>query len=209
MTEFRIDYSEDVRRAVAKLVAGRHVRLASGSPRRSKIMRMLGLKFEQFTPEGEDEVATNNASATPVVRSVAIAKHKAAAGAAGLQHGIVVAADTIVVLHGSTLGKPVDRLEAASHLRRLSGQDHIVYTTVVIRDIDHMGEVSGTEQSVVTFKSITERQIADYVSSGEPDDKAGAYGIQGMGQFLVDKYTGNLDNIIGLPVQLLVELLKR
>ena len=209
MNRFAISYSADLKNRIASLLGDRPVRLASRSPRRSEILTKLGVRFEQRTPEGEDDFDPHIPGEDPVARSVAIAKHKASDGSKGCSRGIVIAADTIVVLEGKILSKPVDRSDAVSHLTRLAGRDHHVYTTLVISDLDRDKHIHGTSDSCVTFKSVSETEINDYVSTGEPDDKAGAYGIQGMGKFLVDKFTGDLDNIIGFPAYLFVELLEK
>lgn len=209
MSIFSIFYSDDLKSRIAELLDGRSVRLASRSPRRSEILSRLGVKFDQHTPEGEEDFDPHVRGEDPVARSLEITRHKAAEGAKGTAHGIVIAADTIVVLGDIILAKPADRDEAVAHLTRLAGRSHHVYTSLVITDIDFGVEVSGTSDSLVTFKPVTEAEIAGYVATGEPDDKAGAYGIQGMGKFLVDKFTGNLDNIIGFPAFLFVELLEK
>ena len=209
MNIFSISYSDDLKSRIAELLDGRPVRLASGSPRRREILTKLGVEFDQYTPEGEEDFEPHVRGEDPVARSVEITKHKAAEGAKEAARGIVIAADTIVVLDGHILSKPADRDEAVAHLTRLAGRDHHVHTSLVITDIDFGVQVTGTSDSLVTFKPATEAEIADYVATGEPDDKAGAYGIQGMGKFLVDKFTGNLDNIIGFPAFLFVELLEK
>ncbi len=209
MSEFLISYDDGLKRRIARLLRGRSVTLASRSPRRRMILSTLGVQFTQCIPVVEENFKPHIHGEDPVERSVEIARHKAAEGIEGAAGGLVVAADTIVVLDGEILEKPADRKEAESHLVRLAGRDHHVYTTLVLRDLDRGLEIFGTSDSRVTFKKVTEEAIRGYVATGEPDDKAGAYGIQGMGKFLVDKYTGNLDNIIGFPASLFVELLER
>jgi septum formation protein len=209
MTQFTIDYSDDLIERIAGLIDGRPVRLASKSPRRSDILMKLGVNFERFVTDGEESFDLSSAPDDPVARSVIITKHKASEGARGMDNGIVIAADTIVVLNDKTLSKPQDRTEAVSHLTRLAGRDHHVFTTIVLRDVGRDREEVGTSDSCVTFHDVSRDAIRDYVATGEPDDKAGAYGIQGMGKFLVEKYTGYLDNIIGFPAFLFAELLER
>jgi septum formation protein len=196
MSIFSISYSDDLKSRIAELLDDRSVRLASRSPRRREILTKLGVKFDQYIPEGEEDFDPHAPGEDPVARSLEITRHKAAEGAKGTARGIVVAADTIVVLDGGILSKPADRDEAVAHLTRLAGRDHHVYTSLVIKDTDFGAEVFGTSDSLVTFRPVTEAEIADYVATGEPDDKAGAYGIQGMGKFLVDKFTGNLVELL-------------
>ena len=209
MSIFSISYSDDLKSRIAGLLDGRSVRLASRSPRRREILTMLGIRFDQYTPEGEEGFDPHVRGEDPVARSLEITRYKTAEGAKGAANGIIIAADTIVVLGDTVLSKPADRDEAVAHLTRLAGRDHYVHTSLVITDIDFGVEVSGTSDSLVTFKPVTKAEIAGYVATGEPDDKAGAYGIQGMGKFLVDKFTGNLDNIIGFPAFLFVELMEK
>ncbi len=209
MTQFTIDYSDDLKKRIAALIDGRPVRLASKSPRRSEILTKLGVSFDRYVTDGEETLDMSSVPDDPVARSVIATKHKASEGTFGMESGIVVAADTIVVLDGETLSKPRDRSDAVSHLTRLSGRDHHVYTSIVLLDLDRNREEIGTSDSCVTFRNLTDDQISEYVATGEPDDKAGAYGIQGMGKFLVEKHTGYLDNIIGFPAILFAELLER
>lgn len=208
MNVFSISYSDALKSRIARLIDQRPVKLASGSPRRQDILTKLGVVFEQYSPIAEDKLDPHTLAEDPASLSIAIARHKAAEGALATQHGIVIAADTIVVLDGEILPKPGGREHAKSHLMRLAGRGHDVFTALVLRDVDSGTEVSGTRRSHVTFRKLKRDEIAEYLATGEPDDKAGAYGIQGMGKFLVAKYTGNLDNIIGFPALLFAELLE-
>jgi len=209
MAELAVAYDTDFISRIAALVNGRSIRLASKSPRRREILTSLGVKFEVFVPRGERDFEAAYQGDDPVARSVAVTRHKAEQGSNGFSEGILIAADTIVVLDGEVLSKPLDRQEAVSHLTRLAGRDHHVYTTMVVRDLDRGTEAIGTSDSKVTFKEVSKSDILKYVESGEPDDKAGAYGIQGMGKFLVENFTGSLDNIIGFPALLFAGLLER
>jgi septum formation protein len=208
MSYLSITYGNDLIERIAKLIDGRSVRLASGSPRRRDILSKLGVEFGQFTTDSEDHFEPHTLGTDPVGRSVEMTRHKAEAGSIGVESGLVIAADTIVVLDGEILSKPSGRSEAVAHLTRLAGRDHHVYTSIVLKDIDNDRIVVGTADCRVTFKDVSRTEIDEYVATGESDDKAGAYGIQGMGKFLVDKFSGNLDNIIGFPALLFVELLE-
>ncbi len=209
MTVLTVDYDQAIKERIQTLVGARNIRLASGSPRRQEIMRKLGLEFEVYVTDVDEDITASGSSDGPIESSVEVTKQKALAGSDGFKSGLVVAADTIVVLNGSILSKPVDRKEAVLHLRRLRKNDHFVYTSIVLRSLPSGEMVSGTAESRVTFRDVSDSQIEEYVATGESDDKAGAYGIQGMGKFLVDRHTGCLDNIIGFPALLFADLLER
>jgi septum formation protein len=208
VANFKLEYPKSLLRTVSQLIGERNVRLASQSPRRAEILSMLGVSFEQFSPATEEQLVFPPALTDPIIRSRIAAGHKAAEGATGMRDGLVIAGDTIVVLDGDTLAKPADRDEAVSHLNRLSGRSHCVYSSIALRKVSNGEESVGTAESIVKFHALTDRQIVDYVETGEPDDKAGAYGIQGMGKFLVENYTGWLDTIIGFPARLFANLLE-
>jgi septum formation protein len=134
---------------------------------------------------------------------VRMAEEKAAAVAAGCEPDeIVLAGDTIVVLGETILSKPKDGTDAVRILTTLSGERHTVGTALALADCQRI-LASGIETTEVFFNTVTRQQIEEYIDSGEPMDKAGAYGIQGMGAFLVDRIEGNLDNVVGLPLKLL------
>jgi len=204
-----IDYDSEIKERIRGLIGSRRVRLASGSPRRQEILRKLGVDFEVYVTDVDEELTASGNSVEPVEKSVEVTKRKVVAGSDDFESGLVIAADTIVVLDGEILSKPDNREEAAEHLKRLRDTDHFVYTTIVLRNLPSYRMVWDTSESRVTFKPVTDEQIAEYVATGEPDDKAGAYGIQGMGKFLVDRHTGYLDNIIGFPALLFADLLER
>lgn len=122
---------------------------------------------------------------------------------------LIVGADTIVYLAGEFLGKPESPDEAMAMLGSLSGKTHSVFTGVVILDTSTGELVSDYEESDVTFHSLSPSVIKEYVESGEPLDKAGAYGIQGKGRALIAGYSGSWSNIVGLPIELLCEMLRK
>lgn len=176
--------------------------LASASPRRQELLGTLGLPFvvrPQNCPEHSD-------AQDPAQYVVEIALQKAKAAAAGAQPGdIVLGADTIVCLEGAILGKPRDGQDAARMLQALSGKTHGVYTGLaLLRDGQALTHCQHTR---VTFYPLTPAQIDWYVSTGEPLDKAGAYGIQGLGGLLVQEISGDYYNVIGLPIAPLARLL--
>lgn len=168
--------------------------LASGSPRRAEILTDMGVCFEVITRPTDETVAFG----TPADEAVAVlAERKARAVAEEYPDRTVLAADTVVALDGRILGKPSSPADAADMLRTLSGRTHHVYTGVsVIKGGTADTFVCGTE---VEFYPLTEGDIADYVASGEPMDKAGAYGVQGLGRVLVKAIKGDFFTVMGLP----------
>ena len=142
------------------------------------------------------------------LRFVAWAARAKAEAVAGRATGrVVVGADTVVVLHGRIFGKPRDRAEAAAFLRALSGKTHQVYTAIHVIDGRNGRRVQGISRTHVTLRELSAREIAAYVSTGEPQDKAGAYAIQGKGRRLVRSIRGPYDNVVGMPMRLLTRLL--
>ncbi len=169
--------------------------LASGSPRRKELLTLAGIPFTIETAEVEE---TFEASWTPAEVVLHLSALKARAVSARHPGRTVLGADTIVALDGEILGKPADREDAFRMLRTLSGRTHEVYTGVCITD--GTKEDRFFERTEVTFFDLTDEEIRAYVATGEPLDKAGAYGIQGRGIVLVKSVTGDFPNVIGLPV---------
>lgn len=170
--------------------------LASGSPRRRKLLEDAGIAFRVAVSDAE-EISASDASPAEVARRNA--RRKAEAVAASQEPAaIVIGADTIVVLEGRIFGKPVDEENAARMLRELSGRTHQVITGVcIVRD---GASETFAETTDVTFRQLDDDEIAAYVATGEPLDKAGAYGIQGLGGKLVERIEGDYDNVVGLPM---------
>ena len=172
--------------------------LASGSPRRQQLMEEIGCRFVVQTHEIE-ELRRPDESPFPFALRLAEDKALAIADKSG---AIILGCDTIVVIDDIVLGKPRSRDEAFSMLSMLSGQRHQVCTALAfVRE----GRVICSDYDVTTvyFHRVSTDQIWEYIANGEPMDKAGAYGIQGMGGFLVDRIEGNLDTVVGLPRHLL------
>jgi len=169
--------------------------LASGSPRRQELLKTAGVEFKVCVAKGEEIL---DPSLQPADAAVEIARQKAREVAGKHPEDIIVAADTIVVLDNLILGKPKDKADAAAMLRLLSGREHIVYTGVCI--IKNGEENCFTEATKVEFYPLEQDEITAYVESGEPMDKAGAYGIQGLGCVLVKSIEGDYFNVMGLPV---------
>ncbi|MBF0447968.1 MAG: septum formation inhibitor Maf [Magnetococcales bacterium] len=175
---------------------GRDLCLASASPRRLELLQQVGLAPFVFPVQIDESVSGNESPLDYVQR---MAQTKARAGAAS-GYGWVLAADTVVVIDGRPLGKPTDEAEAAEMLACLSGRQHQVMTAIALlgptTDVSH-SEVVVTD---VWFKKITVDEIEAYVATKEPMDKAGSYGIQGVGAFMVEKIEGSYTAVVGLPL---------
>jgi len=183
--------------------------LASGSPRRRELLTQIGVPFDRISSEVDETPRPDEGAHAYVAR---LAAEKAAAGIArmradSLAPRLVLAADTTVALDDHILGKPVDDAEARTMLRRLSGRTHEVLTGVAISD-GARTEVA-TSTSVVTFRELADAEIAAYVASGEPMDKAGAYGAQGLGAVLIANLSGSFSGVVGLPLTETMQLLQR
>lgn len=183
--------------------------LASQSPRRRELLSEAGFDLE-IRPGDIDEARLDGES--PVELVARLASQKAEAARSALDHapadGLLVAADTIVWMGSEALGKPADELDAARMLRELSGRTHHVSTGVcamrLASDASALSSVTFVETTAVTFWELTEAEILAYVATGEPMDKAGAYGIQGAGRVLVSGIEGDYANVVGLPVSRLL-----
>ena len=179
--------------------------LASASPRRRELLSALGLSFEVRVSDADETV---DADVTPREAVEIVARRKAeAVTALSPKDAIVIAADTTVELDGRALGKPRDDADATRMIEGLSGRAHTVHTGVAIT---YRGKtVSQAETTAVLFRALGEDEIAAYIATGEGRDKAGAYGIQGLGGALVEGISGELDNVIGLPCRLVDRLLTK
>ncbi len=178
--------------------------LASKSPRRYELLKLISEDFRVISATGE-EVVPEGLSPAEVVQH--LARQKAREVAASHRGEVIVAADTVVAIDGEILGKPRDEAHAVEMLRLLSGRTHTVYTGVCVI-FENGAEKSFTEGTDVEFYPLTEREIADYVATGEPMDKAGAYGIQERGALLVKRIDGDYYTVMGLPVGRLSRVLR-
>jgi len=183
--------------------------LASGSPRRRELLAQIGIPFERITGEVDETPWPQEGAHTYVER---LARAKAAAGVAamraqGLASRLVLAADTTVALDDHILGKPIDAADATAMLRRLSGRVHEVLTGVAVSDGERV--LSVISASEVRFRSLSEAEIAAYVATGEPLDKAGSYGAQGVGAVLIESLSGSFSGVVGLPLAETVTLLQQ
>lgn len=175
--------------------------LASGSPRRKELLSYIVDKFIVI-PSSLEEIA----SGTPREQTLKLAKDKAMDIARSYPDAVVIGADTLVAIGGSVLGKPKDKEDAAAMLKLLSGKTHEVYTGVaVVSGGSVMTECVVTE---VAFDVMTDEEIASYIESGEPMDKAGAYGIQGLSGKFIRGIQGDYFNVMGLPQNTVYRMLK-
>jgi septum formation protein len=184
--------------------------LASRSPRRAEILRNAGITFEVCRTNVDEDVLPGEMARAMVAR-LAEAKARAAAAQAELNQKaasrIVVGADTTVELNGEILGKPSDAAHAREILGKLSGQTHHVLTGIFLLRFPDNQARAAIEDSAVTFSQLTERDIEDYVSTGEPFDKAGGYAIQGIAGRFISRIEGCYFNVVGLPLAKLYSLL--
>ena len=203
--------------------------LASSSPRRQELLREIGIPFQVHAANiNEDQLAGE----APLAYALRLAQEKAQAVAAQYPQSYVLGADTIVVVDGEVLGKPIDHADAARILRRLSGRSHDVTTAVsliapniaapntpspsliaprtIAPGVVAQGTLAETRASTtkVYFREIAEAEIQQYVAGGEPMDKAGAYAIQGGASRWTDRIEGEFSNVVGLPLSLVTEMLK-
>lgn len=181
--------------------------LASGSPRRRELLKNMGIRdFRVVKPEFDESCIVQPAPAQLVE---ALSQGKAAAVAREINDpdALIIAADTVVALEDAVLGKPVDELDAFRMLASLSGVRHQVYTGITVRQGDQ--RITQHEVTSVTFRALDEDEIHSYLRTGEPMDKAGAYGIQGFGSLLVERIEGDYFNVMGLPVCRLGQVLKQ
>jgi septum formation protein len=178
--------------------------LASGSPRREILLRQTGLEFD-VEPSGAEETIPEGVPPRELAERLAV--EKARLVVARRFSGLVIGADTVVVLKGRILGKPADASEAAEMLRSLSGREHQVITGIAVIDAASGEMRSDAVSTVVKFAPLSQDAIDRYVATGEPLDKAGGYGIQGFGALLIERIDGCYFNVVGLPLRRLAELL--
>jgi septum formation protein len=178
--------------------------LASNSPRRKELLRQIGMSFKSDPADVDERILPGEGAEEYAVR-VALDKACVAAERAGT--GIIIAADTIVVLGTTVLGKPTDARDAERMLGMLSDKMHTVITGLVVMDAETGGTQTRVAVTKVWFRNLTREEIVSYVATGEPLDKAGAYGIQERGALLVQKIEGCYFNVVGLPLSLLGEML--
>lgn len=179
--------------------------LASASPRRRELLSSLGVDYDIVVPD-VDEESVQSDSPAELAQGRALLKARAAAEL--VPGAIAIGADTIVVCDGEVLGKPRDAADAKRLLEKLSGRTHVVITGVAVCEAGGECLVDRAETEV-RFRPLTREEIERYVATGEPMDKAGAYGIQGKGALLVEHIVGDYFNVVGLPLVLLASMLRR
>ncbi|OZB91140.1 nucleoside triphosphate pyrophosphatase [Paenibacillus sp. XY044] len=186
----------------------RRIILASTSPRRQELIASLHIPFE-IRPSHAEEHTPEDWTPQQVVEGLALRKAEAVYASLHGQKedAVIVGSDTVVVLDNQVLGKPVDKQDAVRMLTSLQGRTHEVYTGVAVIDVMNGKTMVRHRVTSVTMKPLTERQVEAYAISGEPDDKAGAYAIQGLGSTIVERIEGCYFNVVGLPLSLLSDML--
>lgn len=187
--------------------------LASGSPRRREILTELGYEFDVKTADF-DESAVSLENPVHGVQALALGKAMAAAETTAVtEPTLFLGSDTVVVLNDVVMGKPKDEEDAAAMLQSLSGKTHTVCTGVALVEKDPAGDCGAlevfVEQTEVHFFELSEEDIRAYIATGEPMDKAGAYGIQGLGRVLVEGISGDYETVVGLPAAKVYRALRR
>jgi septum formation protein len=177
--------------------------LASASPRRQELLRNSGIPFEVQPAHIPEDTLPGEQAKDCAER---LARDKAQAVSRQRPQDIVLGADTVVVIDGVILGKPLDAADAVRMLRMLSGREHQVITGVCV--VANGQSLVASETTAVTMSEVTEKEIADYVATGEPMDKAGAYAIQGIASRWIPRIEGDYSNVVGLPVALVWRMLR-
>ena len=181
--------------------------LASGSPRRKELLELIGLEFKVIVSQADEDSVSKDLKPELYVQELALLKASATAKEVlRNKNAVIISADTIVTLDG--LCKPKDEDDAFNMLSKLSGREHEVYTGYCVMRISNGKAVCGKVRTKVKFKDLSDDKIRGYINSGEPMDKAGAYGIQGLGSLLIEKIDGDYFNVVGLPISALADTLE-
>lgn len=179
--------------------------LASASPRRRELLQQAGVAFTAIPSHTAEDILPGEAPADYALR---VAEAKAREVFKNHSGSLVLSADTIVVVNGEILGKPRDHSDGQRMLRLLSGRIHAVMTAFVLINSDGQTATRQVVTTTVTFKPLADTQIQEYLATGEPFDKAGAYAVQGIGSALVEKVEGSYTNVVGLPIDEVLEALR-
>ncbi len=180
--------------------------LASSSPRRQELLRQLGIPF-RIQVASVDETVEGDMPPGQLVETLSLRKARAVSG--GLESGLVIGSDTVVTMGDKILGKPVNKEDALEMLESLRGRRHQVFTGLAVIDSVTGKYATVHECTEVYFRDASRQELEAYISTGEPFDKAGAYGIQGMGAVFVSRIEGCYFNVMGLPVAKLVQVLQQ
>ena len=186
---------------------GLPIYLASRSPRRRKLLKQLGIKFKSFSVNLDEKI---NGGEKPVNLVKRLSIEKLELARKKIKSGLIITADTIVVLNNKIIGKPKNKKEAVQYLKLLSGKQHIVFTGFAVMNIPANKIIVDYEKTEVKFRKLDDDEINDYLLSGSPLDKAGAYGIQDdFGAVFVEKINGCYYNVVGLPLTKLYQVLRK
>lgn len=181
--------------------------LASKSPRRSEMLKMMDIKFHTLNIELNEEIFDSH---SPIKNVLRLAAEKCNLASAKIKDGIIISADTIVVVDGGIIGKPKNKKDAKRILEILSGRSHFVYTGFALKNTKTGQLLNQYSRTKVFFKDLSNKEIEDYIKTGSPMDKAGAYGIQDdFGAVFVKKIIGCYYNVLGFPVSQIYEGLKK
>lgn len=180
--------------------------LASSSPRRKKLLEKIGLKFK-IVPSSLNEEVEQNLTPAKLVKSLSLQKAKDIAKRE--KNAIIIAADTMVFLGDEIIGKPKNKTHARQILKSLSGKFHFIITGFTIINSADNKTITRSVKTTVYMKKMTNQEIDDYIKTEEPLDKAGAYGIQGLGGKFIAKIKGDYFNVVGLPLPALIKSLKK
>lgn len=184
--------------------------LASASPRRRELMRVMGLDFEAVASDSDEKAVSADMPVELYVQELALLKAAATAKKVlKRKDALVISADTVVTVDGKILGKPEDGADAYAMLKGLSAREHSVYTGYCVMRLRDGKTVCDRVRTEVVFKELDDEKIRNYIQSGEPMDKAGAYAIQGKGSMLIDRINGDYFNVVGLPVSALADTLEK
>lgn len=180
--------------------------LASSSPRRRELLKKFKVKHKVVKSKAKEEI---NKKDKPYETAMGLAFNKAYDVSQEYRESIVIGADTLVVFKDEILGKPKDKLEAEEILEKLSNNHHEVITGIGLVNLKENKKIISYEKTLVKFRKLNKQLIRRYIKTNEPLDKAGAYGIQGYGSLLVEKINGSYDNVMGLPMGRLNQILSK
>ncbi len=182
--------------------------LASSSPRRSSLLRQIGITFEIVLPDVDESRYSFEGDPSGTVERLALAKARSAAGRVDARGRLVLGADTVVLFEDEVIGKPKDAEDACAMLQKLAGRSHRVLTGFALLDPRTNRSVTAHEWTAVSMRELTDAEIHAYVDTGEPLDKAGSYGAHALGAGLITRVEGCFYNVIGLPLARLLMTLK-